>query len=205
MRGITLPLALALSTALTAQTSTINGGMQIGLSLPTGDFADQKDRFGYFDGANKGVGMHLGGHLDFNLSQHNQLRLVLNAYGFASQKQDTYYAGYFDGTQQNAFGISQFGADYVFNGTSPSRGGYFLVGVNLNNVKATYKLTGSPDLESSQNGRIGIRLGGGYNFSRLFSLEAHVNSVSVEKTGNDGMFMDSLTWVTVSAGFRFGR
>ena len=50
-----------------------------------------------------------------------------------------------------------------------------------------------------------VRGGGGYTFNRVFSLEGHLNSVSVEKTGADGLGMDSLTWLSVSAVFRFGR
>jgi len=200
MRRLVLPLLLIAGTSLVAQSTTINGGLQTGLSLPTGDFADQKDSNGYYDGANKGLGIHFGGHLDFNFTQHHQMRLILNVNGFASNEQTI-----FGNKNQNSFGITQFGADYVFNGTSPNRGGYFLVGLNINKVKAKYELTGYPDFESNQSGKIGFRIGGGYNFNRVFSLEGHANSVSVDKNGSDPMFMDSLTWVTVSAVFRFGR
>lgn len=199
MRHALLALVLAAGSALTAQTTTINGGLQTGLSFPTGDFADKKIG-GYYVGANEGVGIHFGGHLDFNFTQHHQLRLMLNVNGFASKEQSIY-----GDNQQNSFGVTQFGADYVFNATSPTRGGYFLVGLNINKIKAKYELTGMPDYEANQSGKVGFRIGGGYNFNRVFSLEGHFNSISVDKSGVDGFEMDNLTWVTASAVFRFGR
>lgn len=199
MNAKILALLFAAGTGLMAQSTTMNGGLQAGLGFPAGDFADKKDG-GYYLGANQGLGLHFGGHIDFNFTQHHQMRLVLNANGFASKEQTI--AG---NTQQNRFGVAQFGADYVFNATSPSQGGYFLVGLNVNKVKATYELAGFPDVEANQSGRIGVRIGGGYTFSRTFSLEGHLNSVSVEKNGADGLGMDSLSWLAVSAVFRFGR
>ncbi|WP_243304059.1 hypothetical protein [Geothrix oryzisoli] len=200
MRVPALILPLLLGTGLAAQTTTFNGGLQTGLNLPVGDFADKKGTLGEYVGANGGVGLHFGGHFDFNFTQHHQLRLMLNANGFASKEQTI-----FGNTQQNTFSVAQAGADYVFNATSPVHGGYFLVGLNVNRIKATYELAGYPDLESNQSGRLGLRIGGGYTFNRLFSLEGHFNSVSVEKTGIDGLGMDSLTWLSISAVFRFGR
>ncbi|NWJ40139.1 MAG: hypothetical protein HXX12_04115 [Geothrix sp.] len=199
MRHTLLALALVAGSSLAAQTTTINGGLQTGLSLPTGDFADKKFN-GYYLGANDGLGIHFGGHMDFNFTPHHQMRLILNVNGFASKEQTIY-----GDKNQNSFGITQFGVDYVFNATSPNRGGYFLVGLNINKVKAKYELTGVPDFEANQSGKLGFRIGGGYNFNRVFSLEGHANSVSVDKNGADGLGMDSLTWVTVSAVFRFGR
>ena len=205
MRRLILSLLLVAGTSLMAQSVRINGGLQVGLGLPTGDFADKKTSDGEFLGANDGLGLHFGGHLDFNFTQHHQLRLIANINGFASKKQDIYSAGYYDGTRQNAFGISQFGADYVYNACTPSRGGYFLAGLNLNQVKAKAEYSDYPDPEITQSGRVGIRIGGGYNFNRLFSLEGHLNSVAVDKSGPDGLPYDAITWVSVSAVFRFGR
>jgi len=205
MRRLILSLLLVAGTSLMAQSVRINGGLQVGLGLPTGDFADKKTSDGEFLGANDGLGLHFGGHLDFNFTQHHQLRLIANINGFASKKQDIYSAGYYDGTRQNAFGISQFGADYVYNAGTPSRGGYFLAGLNLNQVKAKAEYSDYPDPEITQSGRVGIRIGGGYNFNRLFSLEGHLNSVAVDKSGPDGLGYDAITWVSVSAVFRFGR
>ena len=199
MRSLALPLLLA-GSSLLAQSTTFNGGLQAGLNFPTGDFADKKTPYGDYLGANGGLGVHFGGHLDFNFTQNHQLRLILNANGFASKEQTI-----FGNTQQNTFGVAQLGADYVFNLTSPSHGGYFLAGLNVNKVKATYELAGYPDVEANQSGRLGLRVGGGYTFNRVFSLEGHLNSVSVEKNGGDGMGMDALTWLSVSAVFRFGR
>lgn len=199
MNAKTLTLFLVAGCGLMAQSIQVNGGLQTGLSAPTGDFADKKDA-GYYLGANQGLGLHVGGHLDLNFTPNHQLRFILNANGFASKEQTI-----FGSTQQNRFGVAQLGADYVFNATSPSQGGYFLVGLNVNRVKATYELSGFPDVEAEQSGRFGLRIGGGYTFNRVFSLEGHLNSVSVDKDGPDGLGMDSLTWLAVSAVFRFGR
>lgn len=205
MRTTTLALCLLAASSLAAQSMRMNGGLQVGLGAPTGDFADKKDAAGTYLGANSGVGVHFGGHLDFNFTPHHQLRLIVNINGFASKQQDIYSGGYYDGTRQNAFGISQFGADYVYNAGSPTRGGYFLAGLNLNQVKAKADFSNYPDPEVTQSGRVGLRIGGGYNFNRIFSLEGHVNSVAVDKSGPDGLGYDAVTWVAVSAVFRFGR
>jgi hypothetical protein len=200
-----LALAALTVTGLAAQAPPMNGGLQVGLNVPTGDFADKKASDGTFLGANEGVGVHFGGHLDFNLTRNHQLRVIANANGFASKKQDLYSGGFYAGNQQNSFGVAQFGLDYVLNADSPSRGGYFLVGANLNRVKATADYSNAPDVDITQSGRAGFRIGGGYNFNRLFSLEAHVNSVSVDKNGPDGLGYDAITWLAVTAVFRFGR
>jgi hypothetical protein len=123
MRLTALTLSL-LAPCLMAQGVRTNGGLQVGLSLPTGDFADKKASNGDYLGANEGAGLHFGGHFDFNFTPNHQLRLILNSNGFASKKQNIFTGGAYDGTQQNTFGVLQFGADYVFNATSPSRGGY---------------------------------------------------------------------------------
>jgi hypothetical protein len=205
MRLTSFAFILLTATGLMAQPVRMNGGLQVGLGLPTGDFADKKSSGGEFLGANEGVGLHFGGHLDFNVTPHHQLRLIANVNGFASKKQDIYSGGLYDGTRQNAFAIAQFGADYVFNATSPIRGGYFLAGLNLNRIKAKADLSYHADPEVTQSGRLGLRVGGGYTFNRVFSLEGHLNSVAVEKGGPDGFGYDAVTWVAVSAVFRFGR
>ena len=205
MRLPCIALALLATSGLLAQNVRFNGGMQVGLALPTGDFANKKAAGGEFLGANDGLGLHFGGHFDFNFTPHHQLRLIVNVNGFASKQQDIYSGGLYDGTRQNAFGIVQVGGDYVFNAGSPSRGGYFLAGLNLNKVKATADYSSYPDPEINQSGRLGLRVGGGYTFNRVFSLEGHLNSVSVDKSGPDGLGYDAISWVAVSAVFRFGR
>jgi len=205
MRTTLLTLAVLASTSVMAQSVPMNGGLQVGLNLPTGDFADKKDIDGTYLGANSGAGLHFGGHLDFNFTQHHQLRLIANSNGFASNEQHIYSGGVFDGTRQNSFGVAQFGADYVYNAVSPTRGGYFLVGLNLNQVKAKATFSNYFDTEITQSGRVGLRVGGGYSFNRLFSLEGHLNSVAVDKSGPDGLGYDAITWLAVSAVFRFGR
>ncbi|HJV88795.1 MAG TPA: hypothetical protein VJ623_00705 [Holophagaceae bacterium] len=204
MKKLTLALACLSATGLMAQTK-INGGMQAGLNAPTGDFADKRDGNGDYLGAHEGIGLHFGGHLDLNFNQHSQLRLHLTVNGFAGKEQDIYTGGFYDGTRQNAFSVVQLGGDYVHNFDSPSRGGYFLAGASVNQVKAKYDFSNYPDPEATQSGKLGVRIGGGYNFNRVFSLEGHIDNVSVDKNGSDGFGFDSLTWITVSAVFRFGR
>jgi len=193
-------LACAAFTAITAsaQSTVINGGMQVGLNFPVGDFASKKES-GYFVGANQGLGINWGGHLDFNYNPNHELRLILNFNGFASKEQDVYF-----GTQQNKFSITQLGADYVYNVTSYLRGGYFLVGLNFNRVDARYQFSALGNAETTQTGRVGFRIGGGYNFNRVFSLEGHLNNVSVQKDGDDGLGMDAISWAAVTCSFRFG-
>ncbi len=204
MKKAILLLACLSTTGLLAQTR-INGGMQAGLNAPTGDFADKRDSLGDYMGAHEGLGFHFGGHLDFNYTQHSQLRLHLTVNGFAGKEQDIYTGASYDGTRQNAFSVLQFGGDYVHNFESPNRGGYFLAGASLNQIKAKYTFSNYPDPEASQSGKVGVRIGGGYTFNRRFSLEGHIDSVAVDKTGPDGLGFDAITWVTVSAVFRFGR
>ncbi|HLP31803.1 MAG TPA: hypothetical protein VK150_10600 [Geothrix sp.] len=205
MRPTILALALLAGISLAAQGVPMNGGLQVGGSIPTGDFADKEGPSGMYLGANDGAGFHFGGHLDFNFTLHHQLRLIANVNGFASKEQDLFVGGLYQGTRQNAFAVSQFGADYVYNAGSPIRGGYFLAGLNLNHVKAKADYSFGPDREITQSGRIGVRVGGGYTFNRLFSLEGHFNSVAVDKDGSDGLGYDNISWLAVSAVFRFGR
>ncbi|HJV23137.1 MAG TPA: hypothetical protein VJ505_04400 [Holophagaceae bacterium] len=206
MKKVILALACLSATGLMAQTR-INGGMQAGLMAPTGDFADKRDALGDYIGAHDGLGIHFGGHLDFNFTQHSQLRLHLTVNGFAGKEQDIYTGGFYDGTRQNGFSVVQFGGDYVHNFDSPNRGGYFLAGASLNQVKSKYEFSNYnyPDDERTQSGRLGVRIGGGYTFNRIISLEGHIDHVSVDKTGTDGLGFDAMTWVTISAVFRFGR
>ncbi len=204
MKNLVVALTCLSAAGLAAQTR-MNGGIQTGLNVPTGDFADRKNPFGDYIGAHEGLGLHFGGHLDFNFTPRNQLRLHLTVNGFAGKEQDIYTAGTYDGTRQNAFSVVQLGGDYVHNFLSPSRGGYVLAGASFNQIKSKYDFSNYIDDERSQSGRLGLRIGGGYTFNRLFSLEGHLDRVSVEKAGTEGLGLDSLTWATVSAVFRFGR
>ncbi|MFZ1615629.1 MAG: hypothetical protein WAT51_15750, partial [Holophaga sp.] len=189
-----------------AQDVRINGGLQVGLALPTGDFATKESSSGLIMGANDGLGLHFGGHLDFNFNRHHQLRLHGDAHGFASKEQKIYLPGnYYSDTYQNAFGIAQFGGDYVFNMESPSKGFYFLAGLSLNRVTKTVKDSRFGDEDFTQSGCMGVRIGAGYTINRIVSLEGQINSVSVDAKGVDGFGLDSLTWVSFTAVFRFGR
>lgn len=204
MKNLIIALTCLSATGLAAQTR-VNGGLQTGLMLPTGDFSDKKDGNGDYLGAKDGLGLHFGGHLDLNFNPHSQVRFHITVNAFAGKEQDIYTAGIYDGTRQNTFSIVQFGGDYVHNFTSPSRGGYFLAGASLNQVKAKATYTYYNDAESTQSGRLGVRIGGGYTFNRVFSLEGSLNHVAVDKSGPDGLGFDAITWIGCSAVFRFGR
>lgn len=206
MRHSLLILALIAGSSAMAQGVRINGGLQVGLALPTGDFATKESASGLYMGANDGLGLHFGGHLDFNFNRNHQLRLHGDAHGFASKEQKIYQPGYYyNDTHQNSFGIAQFGGDYVFNLESPSKGFYFLAGLSLNRVTWTIKDSGYPDESVTQSGCAGFRIGAGYTINRIVSLEGQLNSVSVDAHGPEGFGYDALTWVSFTAVFRFGR
>jgi hypothetical protein len=190
-RTLTFALALA-GTALSAQ--DITGGLQTGLTLPAGDF---KDKSGY--GTNQFFGAHVGGHLDFNITSHHQVRAQLTYHNLPGSD----WGGNYDNSQ-NDFKILQAGADWVYHFQNPNMGWYTIAGASLNSVKDDYSgnsFSGS----ASQSGKLGVRGGGGFIFNRTFSLEGTLNQVFVDKNGSDGFGFDTATWLQVSAVFRFGR
>lgn len=181
-----------MGTCLSAQVK-LDGGIQTGLTLPVGDLKDKEDF-----GTNNFFGAHVGGHLDFNITPHHQVRGEITYHIMPGTR--------FSGPLQvkNDFKDLQFGADWVYNFTSPSSGGYFLAGANFNNFQVDFDgVPGSGS--SSQSGRLGVRVGGGYTFSRAFSLEGSFNQANVDKFGPDGFGFDTASWIQVSAVFRFGR
>jgi hypothetical protein len=193
-RTLTLALALA-GAALSAQ--DITGGLHTGLSLPVGDL---KDKSGL--GTNQFFGAHVGGHLDFNLTSHHQVRGVITYQNFPGSD----WGGL---SGQNDYKALQVGADWVYNFQSPNMGWYTIAGGSINSIKNDWEYTSGTGLRisgsSSQSGKLGIRGGGGYTFNRMFSLEGTLNQVFVDKHGSDGFGFDTATWAQVSAVFRFGR
>jgi hypothetical protein len=189
-------LALA-SIALSAQGAAINGGIQTGLSLPLGDLHDKSDL-----GTNNFFGAHLGGHLDFNLTSHHQIRAHLTYNTFPGSG----WGGPAD--TKNDYSNFQAGADWVYNFQNPGSGWYSVAGASVNSFKDEYEFnTGGGRISgtASQSGKLGVRGGAGYTFNRMFSLEGTLNQVFVDKNGPDGFGFDSATWLAVSAVFRFGR
>ena len=184
---VALSLAL-LGLPLMAQ--NITGGLQTGLSLPVGDL---KDKDGV--GTNQFFGAHIGGHLDFNLTSHHQVRAQLTYHNLPGSG----WGGFND--FQNDYKILQVGADWVYSFQSPDQGWYTVAGASINSIKNDYTGNGFSGSDS-QSGRIGVRGGGGYTFNWMFSLEGTLNQVSVSK--NDFGY-DTATWAQVSAVFRFGR
>jgi hypothetical protein len=171
----------------------INGGVYTGLSLPVGDLKDKADF-----GTNQFFGAHVGGHLDFTLTPHHEVRAHVTYQRFPGSG----WGGPFD--YKNDITALQAGADWVYHYQSPRTGWYALAGASLNSIKAdTDSNAGS--LSASQSGKFGVRGGGGYAFSPSFSLEGTLNQIFTDKGGRDGLGFDTATWLQVSAVFRFGR
>lgn len=187
---VALALAL-LGLPLAAQ--DITGGLQTGLSLPVGDLKDKTDF-----GTNQFFGAHIGGHLDFNITSHHQVRAQLTYHSLPGSG----WGGVDD--VKNDFKILQVGADWVYHFQGPNQGWYTIAGASLNSVKDDYSGNGFSG-SASQSGKLGLRGGGGYTFNQMFSLEGSLNQVFVDKNGSDGLGFDTATWVQVSAVFRFGR
>ncbi|HEY3270848.1 MAG TPA: hypothetical protein VGJ89_06505 [Geothrix sp.] len=187
---VALSLAL-LGLPLAAQ--DITGGLQTGLSLPVGDL---KDKSNY--GTNQFFGAHIGGHLDFKLTNNHEIRAQLTYHSLPGSG----WGGARD--YKNDFKILQAGADWVYHFQGPSQGWYTIAGASLNSVKNDWSAVGSSG-SYSQSGKLGLRGGGGYTFNQMFSLEGTLNQVFVDKNGGDGFGFDTATWAQVSAVFRFGR
>ena len=189
-RTLTIALVLA-GAALSAQ--DITGGLYTGLSLPVGDLKDKSDY-----GTNQFFGAHVGGHLDFNLTPHHQVRAQLTYLDLPG----TGWGGFYD--TQNDYKVLQVGADWVYHFQNPSQGWYTIAGASINSIKDDYSGVGFSG-SASQSGKIGVRGGGGYTFNSFFSLEGTLNQVFVDKNGTDGFRFDTATWAQASAVFRFGR
>jgi hypothetical protein len=187
---VALTLAL-LGLPLAAQ--DITGGLQTGLTLPVGDLKDKSDL-----GTNQFLGVHVGGHLDFNITSHHQVRAQLTYHNLPGSS----WGGPLDA--KNDFKVLQIGADWVYNFQSPNMGWYTVAGASINSVKDDFSGNGFSG-SASQSGKLGVRGGGGYTFNRMFSLEGTLNQVLVDKNGGDGFGFDTATWLQVSAVFRFGR
>jgi hypothetical protein len=191
MRRI-LALSFALA-GLSLSAQNITGGLQTGLTLPVGDLKDKADL-----GTNQFFGTHIGGHLDFTLTSHHEVRAQLTYHMLSGSDWGGAYGA------QNDYKILQVGADWVYHFQSPNQGWYTIAGASINSIKDDYSSSiggGS----ANQSGKLGVRGGGGYTFNQLFSLEGTLNQVMVDKNGSDGFGFDTATWVQVSAVFRFGR
>lgn len=188
----TLALALALSgAALAAQDMT--GGVYTGLSLPVGDL---KDKSGL--GTDQFFGAHVGGHLDFTLTPHHEVRAQVTFVKFPGSS----WGG--PGDPKNDYSALQFGADWVYHFDSPRSGWYTVAGASLNSIKDDYSSNFGGG-SASQSGKLGVRGGGGFTFTPSFSLEATLNQIFTDSGGSDGFGFDTATWIQVSAVFRFGR
>ncbi len=192
MKKILASAFLALvASGLSAQGVELNGGVSAGAALPVGDLYN-KDSLG----TNAFFGVQVGGHLDFNITPHHQVRAHLD---YLYMPGDRWSSGW-----KNDYRTLQIGADWVYNFNSPERGWYTVVGASINDTKVSFdndRIGVSGD--ASQSGRLGVRGGAGYTFNRSFSLEGTLNQVFVDKTGQDGFGFDTASWLGVSAVFRF--
>jgi len=187
-----LAVTLAL-TGMTLSAQDINGGVYTGLSLPVGDLKDKTDF-----GTNQFFGAHVGGHLDFTLTPHHEVRAHVTLARFPGSR----WGGPADFS--NDFTALQVGADWVYHFQGPRIGWYTLAGASLNSIKDDFSGNGF-SASSSQSGKLGVRGGGGYTFSKMFSLEGTLNQIFVDQNGSNGFGFDTATWAQVSAVFRFGR
>ena len=191
MRLLTITFALA---GLTLGAQSITGGLQTGLSLPVGDLKDHSGT-----STDPFFGTHIGGHLDFALTSHHEVRAQLTYHDLSGSDWGNTF-----GTVQNNYKILQVGADWLYHFESPSKGWYSLAGASLNSIKNNFSVPGYIG-SASQSGKLGVRGGGGYTFNQLFSLEGTLNQIFVDQSGSNGFGFDTATWVQVSAVFRFGR
>ncbi|HEX4845686.1 MAG TPA: hypothetical protein VFV26_05660, partial [Geothrix sp.] len=111
---VALSLAL-LALPLAAQDMT--GGLQTGLTLPVGDLKDKSGA-----GTNQFFGAHVGGHLDFNLTSHHQVRGQLTYHELPGSE--------WGGGFQVDYKILQIGADWVYSFQSPDQGWYTIAGAS---------------------------------------------------------------------------
>jgi hypothetical protein len=186
-------LAATLAFTGMAHAQDINGGVYTGLSLPQGDLKDKADF-----GTNQFFGAHVGGHLDFTITPHHEVRGHVTLEKFPGSG----WGG--SGDFKNEFTAIQVGADWVYHFQNPRQGWYTVVGGSLNSIKDDVSAAGFSG-SASQSGKLGVRGGGGFTFTRNFSLEGTLNQIFVDKHGADGFGFDTATWVQVSAVFRFGR
>ncbi|HZU53530.1 MAG TPA: hypothetical protein VFF77_06520 [Holophagaceae bacterium] len=180
-----------IATGLSAQGVDLNGGVSAGAALPVGDLYNKADL-----GTNALLGVQVGGHLDFNITSHHQVRAHLD---YIYMPGSRWGSGW-----KNDYRTLQIGADWVYNFDAPESGWYTVAGASINDMKVSFDNDQFPASgDASQSGRFGVRGGAGYTFNRNFSLEGTLNQVFVDKTGNDGFGFDTATWIGATAVFRF--
>lgn len=184
-------LCLLAATGLSAQSVNMRGGVMAGLSMPLGDLKDKHE-----NGTNNLLGVHVGGHLGFQLDRHHELRAHLTFINMPGSQWDSW---------TNDYSMTQVGGDWVYNFEGPNQGLYTVAGLAITQIKRESDYHYDYHSESaSQSGKLALRGGLGYSFSRLFSMEGTLNHVSVEKNGYDGFGFDAGLWLQVSAVWRFG-
>ncbi len=112
----------------------------------------------------------------------------------------------------------QIGADWIhIFSRIGSEMAYGSLGLTINNVTGrfevqapSYVIDSSGQTQSvqglydqrSQSARPGIRLGGGYAFSKHFAFEGAVNFISLASTGDNGFLHSSTVYLTLTGSYR---
>ncbi len=202
-----LAILLAVSSALLSAGDT-SWAFQVGAMAPQGALKS--------DGQ-VGTRRSLGGPALGFLVEHRfqgrdsvRLRLSLAAPG----EGDRTPAGAGGASAEADWRIPEAGLDWRHQWTGTSRGWYSVAGVGLASPKVDrtvhWPLTpGGPVVGSttrfSQNHRPAFRLGGGWQFTRRFSVEAAYHWVEVDADPREGFGVGRLAWIEVAAGIHFGR
>lgn len=169
-------------------------GAAIGLTHPMGELRNNDALGTHF-----GLGAHVGLGVQGRLNESNELRgqltyLSFPGHSFLASK------GWPDYTDL------QLGLDWIHGFRTLDRGPYMLVGASLNrfHVNLAGQFVGSsPAPSQTQSGALGVKVGGGFAFSRRFRLEGQFNQVQLKRYGSDGMGFTPAQWIQASAIFQF--
>lgn len=110
------------------------------------------------------------------------------------------------------FSNLQFGVDWIHTFSRKGNESFYgSAGLSLNNVSGRIEVV-PPDYptpgvyeERSQSVRPGGRLGLGYAFNRRFAMEAAVNFISLESTGDNGFLHSNSVYVTLTGSYRIPK
>lgn len=189
----------------------IRAGVIGGLAMPFGSLKNSTGQ-----GTNNNLGYNIGGHVDFNFTQHHQLRTSLIFGSFSGSEWSQSYPKkhhpklIITDTQKNNFQTLQVGADWVYNFENPDKGWYTVLGANVTNIKNNWDertfVNDHPVSENSGTAKqnvLGFRAGAGYNFNKTISLEGTYNVACVNKDGSNGFGFSTANWLGASLVVRF--
>lgn len=169
-------------------------GVALGLASPLGELRHNDQVGTHF-----GPGAHLGLGIQGRLNEANELRGQLTYLRFPGH-------GALAGKAWPDYADLQLSLDWVHGFRALDRGPYMLVGASLNRfqVDPGGPFAGSGPAQShTQSGALGVKVGGGFAFSRRFRLEGQFNQVQLKRYGADGMGFTPAQWFQASAIFQF--